>query len=63
MTTGAIYRNFKNRNELFIALGQTRWAPITPALTPGATFAEAMRALAKATLAAVDERRQPQLDG
>ena len=57
MTTGAIYGNFKNRDELFIALGQTYWAPITPAITPGATFAEAMGALANATLAAVDERR------
>ena len=57
MTTGAIYGNFRNRDELFIALGQTYWAPIKPSLTPGATFPEAMRALAKATLAAVDERR------
>ena len=57
MTTGAIYGNFKNRDELFIALGQTYWAPVKPHIKPGATFAEAMRALAKATLAAVDERR------
>src|SRR5499426_2933548 len=57
MTTGAIYGNFKNRDELFIALGQTYWAPVKPRITPGATFAEAMRALAKATLAAADERR------
>jgi len=57
MTTGAIYGNFKNREELFIALGHHYWAPIRPKLTPGATFSEAMRALAKATLAAVDERR------
>lgn len=56
MTTGAIYGNFKNRDELFIALGQTYWAPVRPKIKPGATFAEAMRALAKATLAAVDER-------
>src|SRR6516165_9821217 len=56
MTTGAIYGNFKNRDELFIALGQTYWAPIAPKISPGATFAEAMHALAKATLAAVDER-------
>jgi AcrR family transcriptional regulator len=56
MTTGAIYGNFKNRDDLFIALGQTYWAPIVPAITPGATFAEAMHALAKATLRAVDER-------
>src|ERR1044072_5924260 len=56
MTTGAIYGNFKNRDELFIALGQTYWAPIAPKISPGATFAEAMRAIAKATIAAVDER-------
>src|SRR6186713_1687802 len=57
MTTGAIYGNFKNRDELFIALGQTYWAPVRPKIKPGATFDEAMRALARATLAAVDERR------
>src|SRR6516164_1380199 len=56
MTTGAIYGNFKNREELFIALGQTYWAPIAPKISPGATFAEAMPDFAKATLAAVDER-------
>ena len=50
MTTGAIYGNFKNRDELFIALGQAYWAPMTPRVKPGATFAEAMRALASATL-------------
>src|SRR3954449_1638033 len=56
MTTGAIYGNFKNRDELFIALGQKYWAPIAPEVAPGATFAEAMRAFAKATLAAVHDR-------
>ena len=40
MTTGAIYGNFKNRDELFIALGQTYWAPVAPKVPPGATFAE-----------------------
>ena len=30
MTTGAIYGNFKNRDELFISLGQTYWPPIKP---------------------------------
>jgi AcrR family transcriptional regulator len=57
MTTGAIYGNFKNRDELFIALGQKFWAPVKPEVRPGATFAEAMEALARATLAAVDDRR------
>jgi AcrR family transcriptional regulator len=56
MTTGAIYGNFKNRDELFIALGHTYWPPVKPQIAADATFAEAMRALASATLAAVDER-------
>src|SRR6476469_2578808 len=56
MTTGAIYGNFKNRDELFIALGQTYWAPVAPRVKPGATLAEAMRAMAEATLEAIPER-------
>ena len=56
MTTGAIYGNFKNRDELFIALGQTYWAPVKPRIKLGATFAEAMHAIAEATLAAIPER-------
>jgi len=56
MTTGAIYGNFKNRDELFIELGQAYWPPISPKIAPGATFAQAMRAFADATIAAVDQR-------
>jgi len=56
MTTGAIYGNFKNRDELLLALGQTYWPPIKPKVKPGATFAEIMRALADATLAAIPDR-------
>ena len=56
MTTGAIYGNFKNRDELFIALGQAYWAPVKPRIKPGATFAEVMHAMAVATLEAVPER-------
>jgi AcrR family transcriptional regulator len=56
MTTGAIYGNFKNKHELFIALGQAYWAPVRPRLRSGATFAEAMRGLAEATLRAIPER-------
>jgi AcrR family transcriptional regulator len=57
MTSGAIYGNFKNRDQLFIALGQTYWAPIKPVIAPGSSFAEKMRALAEATIAAIPERR------
>src|SRR6476619_4630585 len=56
MTTGAIYGNFKNREELFIALGQTYWAPVKPRIKPGATFAEVMHAMAEATLEAIPDR-------
>ena len=56
MTTGAIYGNFKNRDELLISLGQTYWAPIKPHVQPGSTFPEIMRALADATLAAIPDR-------
>ncbi len=56
MTTGAIYGNFRNRDELFLALGQTYWAPIKPKVRPGATVPEIMRAMADATLAAIPDR-------
>src|SRR4051794_31493113 len=56
MTTGAIYGNFRNRDELFIALGLTFWAPIQPQVAPGATFPAIMRAIAEATLAVLPDR-------
>ncbi|MGA8596098.1 MAG: TetR/AcrR family transcriptional regulator [Bryobacteraceae bacterium] len=57
MTTGAIYGNFKNRDELFLALRQTYWAPIKPKVQPNATLPEILPALADATLAAIPDRR------
>lgn len=56
MTTGSIYGNFKNRDDLFIALGQTYWPPIKPQVSPGAGFPEIMRAIAEATIAAIPDR-------
>src|SRR5215475_6188551 len=56
MTTGAIYGNFKNRDDLFIALGLTYWAPIKPRVKPGASFSDVMRAMADATIAAIPDR-------
>ena len=56
MTTGAIYGNFKNREDLFIALGQTYWPPIKPHVKPGSSFAEVMLAVAEATIAVIPER-------
>src|SRR3954452_3582119 len=56
MTTGAIYGNFKNGDELFISLGQADGPPIKPQVKPGASFPEIMRAMADATIAAIPER-------
>jgi AcrR family transcriptional regulator len=56
MTTGAIYGNFKNRDDLFIALGRAYWAPVIPRVKPGARLASLMRAMADATIAAIPER-------
>jgi AcrR family transcriptional regulator len=57
MTTGAIYGNFKNRDELFVALGQAYWPPIKPQVKAGDGFPAIMRAMAEATIAAIPERR------
>lgn len=56
MTTGAIYGNFKNRDELFIALGQTYWPPIKPQVKPGSSFAAILRAIAEATIEVIPDR-------
>ncbi len=57
MTTGAIYGNFKNREELFMALAERQWAPIRPAFTPGDSFSDLMAATAEAVIASLPERR------
>jgi AcrR family transcriptional regulator len=58
MTSGAIYGNFKNRDELFTSLAEAHWAPIRPKVKAGATFAEVMYALASATVAALPDRQK-----
>src|SRR5262245_18708841 len=57
MTTGAIYGNFKSRDELFMALAVRQWAPIRPRFRQGSSFAELMHAVAEATLATIPERQ------
>jgi AcrR family transcriptional regulator len=57
MTVGSIYGNFKNRDDLFIAMAETFWGPIKADFPPRSSFARKMRALADATIAAVPERR------
>jgi AcrR family transcriptional regulator len=58
MTRGAIYGNFKNREELFLAVVAQRWEPIVPRIRVGDSFERQMRALAEAVIAVVPQRRQ-----
>ena len=58
MTSGAIYGNFKNRDDLFLALAEVYWPPIKPQFKPGSTFSEMMRAFAEAVIAAIPDREQ-----
>ncbi|SRR6266851_2858738 len=58
MSRGAIYGNFKNKEELFLAIAETRWKPIIPPQSPpGTTLKERMRSLGQAVVAAAPERR------
>lgn len=57
MTRGAIYGNFKNREELLLAVVQTRWEPIAPPFRPGASFKEQLSILARAVVTAMPQRR------
>jgi len=57
MSTGAIYGNFKNREELFATLGQAIWPAIKPKVKPGASLPEIMRAMAEATIAVMPDRK------
>jgi AcrR family transcriptional regulator len=56
MSNGAIYGNFKNRDEIFAAIGPTYWPQVRPRFTPGSGFAEKMRAVAEALIAVLPER-------
>jgi len=57
MTRGAIYGNFKHREELILAVVRTRWQPIAPAWQPGASLKEQLRLLGEAVVASVPARR------
>jgi AcrR family transcriptional regulator len=57
MTRGAIYGNFANREQLFLAVVQTRWKPVAPQFTRGTTFRQHMHVVGRAVAAAGPERR------
>jgi AcrR family transcriptional regulator len=57
MTRGAVYGNFKDKEELFLALIATRWKPIIPPLQPGAGLKEQLQILGKTVAREAQARR------
>ncbi len=57
MSRGAIYGNFKDREDLIVAVVETLWQPVVPKLQLGASFKEQMRIVGKAVAEAAKSRR------
>ena len=57
MTRGAVYGNFKNKEELFLALIASRWKPIVPPLKPGASLKEQLHILGETVAKEARDRR------
>jgi AcrR family transcriptional regulator len=57
MSRGAIYGNFRNREELLFAVVETLWQPVTPQLRPGASLLELLGSIGQAVADAARERR------
>ena len=58
LTRGAIYGNFRNREDLFLAVVAAKWEPVVPPVAPGADYAAQMLAIGEAVVAAMPARRQ-----
>jgi AcrR family transcriptional regulator len=56
MSRGAVYGNFKNKEEVFLALIAARWRPILPPLQPGASLQTYMTVLGRTVYAEAQER-------
>ena len=56
MTRGAIYGNFRDKDELFLAVVEARWRPIIP-IKQGTSLREHMRIIGEAVVAAAPARR------
>ncbi len=57
MSRGAIYGNFKDRDELLMAVLESRWKPVKPVFKAGVPLSEHMRILAQATIASIPARQ------
>ncbi len=58
MSRGAIYSNFKNREDLLLAVVETRWKPAAPPFKPGASFKQQMRFVGEAIVAVLPARQR-----
>lgn len=57
MSRGAIYGNFRSKEELLLAFVANRWRPMRPPFRKGAPLKEQMRLLGEAVADAADQRR------
>ena len=57
MSRGAIYNNFRDRDELFLAVAEAQWEPVTPDLRHGAPLKEQMRRIGQAVIEAANARQ------
>jgi AcrR family transcriptional regulator len=57
MSRGAYYGNFKDRDELLMAVLESRWKPVKPMFKPGGSLREQMHILAQAVIASVPARQ------
>jgi AcrR family transcriptional regulator len=57
MSRGAIYGNFRNREELLFAVVATLWPPVAPRLRSGAGPRELLASIGQAVAQAARERR------
>ena len=57
MSRGAVYGNFKNKEELFLAVIAAQWKPILPPFVPGASFRQQMRILGLTVAQVAKDRR------
>jgi AcrR family transcriptional regulator len=57
MSRGAIYGNFRNREDLVFGVVESLWQPVAPRLVSGAAFHTQMRIIGEAVADAAEQRR------
>ena len=57
MSRGAIYGNFRNREDLIFGVVESLWQPVAPRLVPGAGLREQLRVIGEAVADAAEQRR------